>query len=88
VIGIACYGGYRAIHYIGPLAPLFSSQLHFSLSCRRRYAANAAGYHAGMLMFTGIALLSVLCAVALWRSETGPHVHGLETITTNKMKTP
>ncbi len=45
-------------------------------------ATNAAGYHAGMLMFTGIALLSVLCAVALWRAETGPHGHGLETITT------
>ncbi len=34
-------------------------------------ATNAAGYHAGMLMFTGIALLSVLCAVALSRAETG-----------------
>ena len=45
-------------------------------------ATNAAGYHAGMLMFTGIALLSVLCAFALWRAETGPHAHGLETIST------
>jgi len=23
-----------------------------------------------------------LCALALWRVETGPHAHGLETITT------
>jgi hypothetical protein len=38
-----------------------------------------------MLMFTGIALLSVLCAFALWRAETGPEAHGLETITTKKL---
>jgi MFS family permease len=48
---------------------------------------NAAGYHAGMLMFSGIALLSVVCAFALWRAETGPDAHGLETITTKKLKT-
>ncbi|HLW81912.1 MAG TPA: MFS transporter [Candidatus Acidoferrales bacterium] len=45
-------------------------------------ARNAAGYHAGLLMFTGIAVLAVLCAFALWRAETGPSAHGLETITT------
>jgi MFS family permease len=45
-------------------------------------AANAAGYHAGMWMFTGIAVLAVVCAFALWRVETGPSAHGLETITT------
>ena len=45
-------------------------------------ATHAAGYHAGMLMFTAIAVLAVLCAFALWRAETGPSSHGLETITT------
>src|SRR5579863_1871397 len=30
VIGVACYGGYYAFDYIGPLAPLLSRQLHFS----------------------------------------------------------
>jgi len=45
-------------------------------------ATNAAGYHAGLLMFTAIAVLAVLCAFALWRVETGPSSHGLETITT------
>ena len=45
-------------------------------------ATNAAGYHAGLWMFTGIAVLAVLCAFALWRVETGPSAHGLETITT------
>ena len=45
-------------------------------------ATNAAGYHAGLWMFTGIAVLAVLCAFALWQVETGPSAHGLETITT------
>lgn len=45
-------------------------------------ATNAAGYHAGLLLFTAIAVLAVLCAFALWRVETGPSSHGLETITT------
>jgi MFS family permease len=45
-------------------------------------ATNAAGYHAGLWMFTAIAVLAVLCAFALWRVETGPTSHGLETITT------
>lgn len=45
-------------------------------------ARNVAGYRAGLLMFTGIAVLAVLCAFALWKAETGPQAHGLETITT------
>lgn len=45
-------------------------------------ATNAAGYHAGMWMFTGIAVLAVVSSFALWRVETGPAAHGLETITT------
>jgi predicted MFS family arabinose efflux permease len=32
VISIACYGSYYAFDYIGPLAPLLRSQLHFSNS--------------------------------------------------------
>lgn len=43
-------------------------------------ATHAAGYHAGMLLFTGIASLAVVCAFALWRVEMGPKAHGLETI--------
>ncbi len=49
-------------------------------------AANPAGYHASMWMFTGIAVLAVLCAVALRVVETGPRAHGLETITVESMK--
>ncbi|HEV2288370.1 MAG TPA: MFS transporter [Candidatus Acidoferrales bacterium] len=45
-------------------------------------AVNAAGYHAGLWMFTAIAVLAVFIAFALWRVETGPATHGLETITT------
>jgi MFS family permease len=45
-------------------------------------ATNAAGYHAGLWIFTGIALSTVLFAFALWRVETRPGKHGLETITT------
>lgn len=45
-------------------------------------AQNAAGYRAGLLMFTGIAALAVVFAFALWKAETGPQAHGLETITT------
>lgn len=45
-------------------------------------ARNIAGYRAGLLMFTGIATLAVVCAFALWKAETGPQAHGLETITT------
>ena len=45
-------------------------------------ATNAAGYRPGMWMFTAIAVLAVLCGFALWRVETGPRAHGLETITT------
>jgi MFS family permease len=44
-------------------------------------AENAAGYQAGLLMFTAIAVLAFLIAYALWRVETGPTAHGLETIT-------
>ncbi|HXW55516.1 MAG TPA: MFS transporter [Candidatus Cybelea sp.] len=44
-------------------------------------ATNAAGYRAGMWIFTAIAVLAVVCAFSLWRVETGPSAHGLETIT-------
>ncbi len=43
---------------------------------------NAAGYRPGLCIFTGIAVLAVIIAFALWRVEKGPSAHGLETITT------
>lgn len=42
--------------------------------------ANPAGYQPSMLIFTGIAVLAVLSAWMLYRVETGPGAHGLETI--------
>ena len=44
-------------------------------------ADNPAGYRPGMWMFSVIGLLALLFAWLLLRSETGPHAHGLETIT-------
>jgi hypothetical protein len=32
-------------------------------------------------------LLSVLCAFAFWRAETGPDAHGLEAVTTQNFTT-
>jgi MFS family permease len=48
-------------------------------------AANAAGYNGMIWILTGLATFGVLFSVLLWRTERGPHAHGLETITT---KTP
>jgi sugar phosphate permease len=44
-------------------------------------STNPAGYNASMWMFTAIAALAVVCALALWRVETSPQAHGMETIT-------
>ena len=43
---------------------------------------NPAGYHLGMWIFSILGLLGVLFAFLLLQRETGPHGHGLETITT------
>src|ERR1700731_2886529 len=45
-------------------------------------ADNPAGYRLGMWIFSGLGFLGVLFAFLLRRRETGPHGHGLETITT------
>jgi MFS family permease len=47
-------------------------------------ATNPAGYHPGMWIFTTLAVLGVVCAYVLRRVETGPHAHGLETITAQR----
>jgi MFS family permease len=43
-------------------------------------AANPAGYLPMMWMFTVLGILALLFAFLLWRQETGPRGHGLETI--------
>ncbi len=44
-------------------------------------AANPAGYRPGMWMFSLLGFFGLLFAFLLRRSESGPHAHGLETIT-------
>ena len=43
---------------------------------------NPEGYAPGMWVFSTLGILAVLFAFLLRRVETGPHAHGLETITT------
>jgi MFS family permease len=45
-------------------------------------ASNPDGYHLGMWIFSILGLLGVFFAFLLRQRETGPHGHGLETITT------
>ena len=44
-------------------------------------AQNPAGYQPMLQIFTSLAVLGVVFALLLRRRETGPHAHGLETIT-------
>jgi MFS family permease len=46
---------------------------------------NPGGYSGMIWILTGLATFGLLFAFLLWRTERGPHAHGLETITT---KTP
>jgi len=43
---------------------------------------NPDGYTAGMWLFTALGGFGLLFSYLLWKSETGPSAHGLETITT------
>jgi MFS family permease len=45
-------------------------------------AENPGGYHLGMWIFSILGFLGVFFAFLLHERETGPHGHGLETITT------
>jgi hypothetical protein len=42
---------------------------------------NPAGYAGGMWFYTGLSSLGLLFAFLLWRAESGPRAHGLESIT-------
>ncbi|HSC78699.1 MAG TPA: hypothetical protein VLB32_09050, partial [Candidatus Acidoferrales bacterium] len=43
-------------------------------------AANPAGYLPMLWVFTLLGAMALAFAFMLWRHETGPHGHGLETI--------
>lgn len=45
---------------------------------------NVAGYTPGMWFYTALASLGLVFSWLLWRTERGPHGHGLETITSRK----
>jgi len=49
-------------------------------------ADNPAGYHLGMWIFSILGFLGMFFAFLLRKRETGPHGHGLETITTASAK--
>jgi MFS family permease len=49
-------------------------------------AANPMGHVPGMWVFSVLGFLALFFAVMLRREETGPHAHGLETITTTSPK--
>jgi MFS family permease len=50
--------------------------------------ANPEGYNAMIWILTGLASVGLLFAFLLWRTERGPHAHGLETITTKTQLRP
>ena len=45
-------------------------------------ASNPTGYVPGMWMFAMLGFMGLFFSILLWRSEKGPHAHGLETIKT------
>jgi len=46
-------------------------------------ATNPKGYDLGMQIFSVLGFLGMMFAFLLHQRETGPHGHGLETITTH-----
>jgi hypothetical protein len=51
-------------------------------------ASNPAGYLPMMWMFTALGVVALGFAILLWRNETGPHAHGLETIRSGRPQPP
>jgi hypothetical protein len=54
-----------------------------------RYLAgpqNTAGYAPGMWFYSAMSSLGLFFAWKLWRAETGPGAHGLETITARTLR--
>jgi MFS family permease len=47
---------------------------------------NPLGHAPGMWIFSALGFLALIFAILLRREETGPHAHGLETITTSSPK--
>src|SRR5580658_1747166 len=74
------YGLMTMIQNIGLF--LFNLVIGWANDFGRASAENPAGYHLGMWIFSILGFLGVFFAFLLHERETGPHGHGLETITT------
>jgi MFS family permease len=73
------YGLMTMIQNIGLFA--FNLLIGWSNDHWQASAGNPTGYRPGMWMFSVLGLVALLFAFLLRRRETGPHAHGLETIT-------
>jgi MFS family permease len=74
------YGLMTMIQNIGLF--LFNLVIGWANDFGHASAENPAGYHLGMWIFSILGFLGVFFAFLLHERETGPHGHGLETITT------
>ncbi len=73
------YGVMTMIQNIGLAG--FNFLIGWENDLARASAANPTGYRLGMWTFSVIGFLGMFCAFLLRQRETGPHGHGLETIT-------
>jgi MFS family permease len=74
------YGLMTVVQNIGLVG--FNLAIGWSNDHGHASAANPAGYHMGMWIFSILGLLGMLFAFLLRKRELGLHGHGLETITT------
>ncbi len=73
------YGVMTMIQNIGLAG--FNFLIGWENDLARASASNPTGYRLGMWTFSVIGFLGMFCAFLLRQRETGPHGHGLETIT-------
>lgn len=78
------YGLMTMIQNVGLF--LFNQMIGMTNDLAGASAANPGGHAPGMWIFSGLGFLGFLFAFLLWREETGPNAHGLETITTRSKK--
>ena len=74
------YGLMTMIQNIGLTS--FNMIIGWSNDYTRASETNPEGYGLGMLIFSVLGFFGMLFSFMLWRRESGPNAHGLETITT------
>jgi MFS family permease len=70
------YGLMTMVQNVGLVA--FNFGIGFANDLSGAGAENTAGYWPGLLIFSSVGFIGLLWAWLLYRSETGPHGHGLE----------